>query len=679
MRNPLLWDLITVVQRRFGVAPRLIIGLFALTLLTVLAVAVALAGFTRFRTGFDRIAVSQFNELVLVAKLSQMAQAISVTAPVLVVSNERFELDRAIHHIGDLFKQIDIMIDSLSKSGVPASTMARLGEFRQQLFDTLGRLNRLVSDRIATERRLREALRRVETLERDIRRVKLDAMKAWSVGKREAAQTAPGEMAGDRLAAVMTWTLAIDDAMTSLLLATITARPGDLKRLRTGFENGLQLGQQALSPPPAVFGERAAALTTELAGLASGDQGIFATRSAILEILQEIQGSLNHSKIISTQLIATAANLFVEMKSNIELDRTSFTSALDRDEVLLIVVCGAGAIAAIMIFVFLRYRVISRLLTLRSCMLAYASGERPHIPSGGHDELTDMSDALRFFIAEIDQRESDLRMARDRAENALRELKATQAQLIQAEKMSALSGLVSGVAHEMNTPLGNILTAVSLLADETQAVRRQFDQNTMRRSEMARFLVVSDQTSRIIQSATHRAASLIQTFKQIAVSSTGESRRTIALGAHLNAIITTIRSSLRPYEIAVECPSNIEVISDPGALVQVVTQLLLNAVAHAFRNRSSGEIVISVAPADDDAVRISVRDNGGGIAPENLDRVFEPFFTTTRNEGGTGLGLHIVYNTVTQQLGGQITVTSIPGEGSAFVIVIPSGREETKQ
>ncbi|WP_028451035.1 sensor histidine kinase [Chitinilyticum aquatile] len=279
---------------------------------------------------------------------------------------------------------------------------------------------------------------------------------------------------------------------------------------------------------------------------------------------------------------------------------------------------------------------------------------------------------LMADIAEKSHAEAEMRQAKEGAENAYRQLKEAQSSLVQSEKMASLGNLVAGVAHEINTPVGVIVTSASVLVDETQHFRKSLENNALKKSEVIQYGAVAEQSANLILANAERAAQLIQSFKRVAVDQTSEARREFDLSTYLNEIITSLRPTLKHslVDVASQCPEGIRMDSYPGALSQIVTNFLTNAMAHAFDPGQVGHIRIA-AEEEGNMVTISFNDDGKGIAPEHLSRIFDPFFTTKRGSGGSGLGLNIVYNLVTQTLGGTIFVNSQPGIGTSFVVCIP--------
>lgn len=260
--------------------------------------------------------------------------------------------------------------------------------------------------------------------------------------------------------------------------------------------------------------------------------------------------------------------------------------------------------------------------------------------------------------------------AQKRAEQALRQ---AQQDLIQAEKMAALGSLVAGVAHEINTPLGNTLTAASHLHDKVAGFGAMLDQNRLKRSDLVGFVGLITETTQLMVANCERAAELVQSFKQVAVDQTSGERRRFDLKGYIEEVLLSLRPRLRKtgHRIIVECPANMEADGYPGAVSQLLTNFLLNSLMHAYQPGEAGHITITVRQPDDGLVELTYADDGKGIPAAVLGRIYDPFFTTRRGTGGSGLGLHIVYNLVTGTLRGQISVQSEVGHGTQFTVRFP--------
>ena len=279
---------------------------------------------------------------------------------------------------------------------------------------------------------------------------------------------------------------------------------------------------------------------------------------------------------------------------------------------------------------------------------------------------------LKLVIQSQREAEALARISAQQAEEAYNNLKIAQKSLVQSEKWASLGSLVAGIAHEINTPVGVIVTSASVLDDATLTINKQVASGAIKKSDITTFLSVAKESARLILSNADRAANLIQSFKQVAVDQTSEQRREFDFEQFLNDVIASLNPTLRKSSVSIEIESQEKLILDsyPGLIAQVITNLTMNAVAHAFPIGSSGKILIQFSLSNND-VHLHFRDNGQGIPEEFLDKIFEPFFTTKRGQGGTGLGLNIVFNIITKQLSGSIKAQNHPDGGAIFHIQIP--------
>jgi signal transduction histidine kinase len=256
--------------------------------------------------------------------------------------------------------------------------------------------------------------------------------------------------------------------------------------------------------------------------------------------------------------------------------------------------------------------------------------------------------------------------------NTLDALKAAQSQLVESEKMASLGGLVAGVAHEINTPIGVGVTVASALAEHTTEFASTYKSGKMKRSELEEFVDIATQSSNSLLINLNQAAALIQSFKEVAVDRSSEERRTFIVRDYLDEILIQLKPTLRnsKHSIKIKGDTKIAIDSYPGALSQVVTNLLMNSLIHAYEPGESGQLVFDWQQ-EGSRLSLEYSDDGKGIPPENLSKIFEPFFTTKRGQGGSGLGLHIVYNLVTQKLRGEVECKSKVGVGTQFIIKFP--------
>jgi signal transduction histidine kinase len=268
---------------------------------------------------------------------------------------------------------------------------------------------------------------------------------------------------------------------------------------------------------------------------------------------------------------------------------------------------------------------------------------------------------------------AEFRDKRKLAEAALRDSE-TQRYLIETERLAALGGLVAGVAHEINSPVGISLTVASTLAHRCENFANQLASGPLRRSQLADFADGCRDAANQLAVNLQRAGELIQSFKQVAVDRSHSDRRTFDLEIATRQIVASVRPGLpksRRDSLAYQMPPDIILDSYPGAYGQALTNLIFNAVTHGFTDRPGGHMLIKARRIDIDHVEITFSDNGIGIPEEVQRHVFDPFFTTRRGLGNTGLGLYIVRNLITLELGGRISLASTPGKGTTICMTIP--------
>jgi signal transduction histidine kinase len=314
--------------------------------------------------------------------------------------------------------------------------------------------------------------------------------------------------------------------------------------------------------------------------------------------------------------------------------------------------------------------------------------------SPADDEFAILSENFNAMIADIDARNQQLISARHELElrvcevdvsnrelsDALANLKQTQQRLINIEKMASLGTLVAGVAHEINTPIGVSVTAASTLQANTNIVQESYHKGELTQTALQEYWQKAISSSGMILSNMQRAAELIRSFKRVAVDQSSSEIQKFDLKDYLQQVLLSLKPQLDKVGLGcrVDCDEGLILCSYPGAISQVVTNLVMNAITHAYEGRDTG-IMALVVERSEDNISLVFSDDGCGIGAENLSRVFDPFFTTKRGSGGSGLGLHIVYNLVTQQLCGEIKVESIEGQGSIFSLLIPSDVSKVKR
>lgn len=276
---------------------------------------------------------------------------------------------------------------------------------------------------------------------------------------------------------------------------------------------------------------------------------------------------------------------------------------------------------------------------------------------------------------QVENRTSELKITNEHLLKTLTKLNETQKHLVEVDKMAALGSLVAGVAHEINTPLGITITATSHLSDTTSQLKDKFASGQLTKTDFTRFFDGCDESLRILRNNTQRAAELVKSFKQVAVDQSSEDRRRFKLREYLDEIMLSLRPKIKhtPFTFTVECDDNIVLDSYPGALSQIITNLVMNSLQHGFEDRNHGKILIRASASNSDLTLV-YEDDGKGLDSEALAHLFEPFYTSKRGQGGSGLGAHIIYNLVTQKLGGTIDKFSLPNQGLRYEISIPLQR-----
>jgi len=259
-----------------------------------------------------------------------------------------------------------------------------------------------------------------------------------------------------------------------------------------------------------------------------------------------------------------------------------------------------------------------------------------------------------------------------KVEERTAELKLAQKELIIREKMAAIGNLVAGVAHEINTPIGNSVLAASALSTQTSSLLEAHRSQKMKRSDLEKYLDTATESCRLILNNLNIAAQLIQSFKQVAVDTSSSPVREFNLKEYIEDTLFNLKPKLKTtkHKVSILGDSTINMYSYPGYLAQVCTNLVMNSITHGYEEGEPGNLIFEFK-LDGNHIVLTYSDDGKGIPPENLDKIFDPFFTTNRTKGGSGLGLNIVYNIVSQKLRGSITVESAPEAGTKFTITIP--------
>ena len=284
---------------------------------------------------------------------------------------------------------------------------------------------------------------------------------------------------------------------------------------------------------------------------------------------------------------------------------------------------------------------------------------KPLRVSDKNNELTILSNAFNEMLLVLNKN--------------LNNIKSTQKYLVQSEKMVALGGMVAGVAHEINTPVGMALTGITHLDEETKNLKKLYEEDKMSQDDFEEYLKDTLEINSSIEINLQKAASLVRSFKKVAVDQSSNEIRTFELHSYIEEILLSLKNKTKQTNITidVQCDKGITIKSNPGAISQIITNFTMNSIIHAFNQGEEGSIIIKAYLDKSNNLNLIYKDNGKGLSDEVKSKIFDPFFTTKRREGGSGLGMSIVYNLVTSSLNGSIHIQSEENMGTQFNIKIP--------
>lgn len=271
----------------------------------------------------------------------------------------------------------------------------------------------------------------------------------------------------------------------------------------------------------------------------------------------------------------------------------------------------------------------------------------------------------------VNERTMELLQANNEISRSLDELKNAQDHLVRTERLASLGSMVAGIAHEINTPIGVCITSSTYLDEQARRHLQLYQNDALTRKGFESFLDIVSESSSIINSNLTRAADLVGSFKQLAVDQTSDEPRHINMKRYIDELMISLRPYFRhtKHLFELSCADDIDIMSQPGAIAQIITNLISNTMTHGFEGIEEGLVKIEIERAQG-RVQLHYSDNGNGMSKKNLRQIFDPFFTTRRNKGGSGLGMSIIYNLVTNKLGGEISVSSEPNQGIHFYIIL---------
>ena len=291
---------------------------------------------------------------------------------------------------------------------------------------------------------------------------------------------------------------------------------------------------------------------------------------------------------------------------------------------------------------------------------------------GQKNELERRQDKL---VKEIRQRkliEEDLRETNEELQSSVTAFERVQDQLVESERLASLGRLVPGITHDVSTPIGIGITATSVAREKLESIQQALANRELTSAQLEELLTASLESVQLAESNLDRASVLLGGFKQVAVDQTSDAVREIELQSYLQSLLTTLRPKFKatPHEVELDIVEPLTLRCNAGALAQIISNLVLNSLLHAFDDDQQGLIKIRAERAGDRLI-LRCSDNGKGLNEEQLEHLFEPFYTTRRERGGSGLGTHIVRNLVVQTFGGKISVKSAPGAGLSYTIELP--------
>jgi C4-dicarboxylate-specific signal transduction histidine kinase len=283
--------------------------------------------------------------------------------------------------------------------------------------------------------------------------------------------------------------------------------------------------------------------------------------------------------------------------------------------------------------------------------------------------FNDMLDTIEENINTLDMK---VKTRTVELENRLHELRQAQAQLVQSEKLASLGSMVAGVAHEINTPVGMALTGTTHLNDETKELKRLYDADEISEEDFDEYVNNASNLAKSILINLQRAIQLVRSFKQVAVDQSSYEVRKFYLREYIYEILDSLHNRIKKthHNIRVEVDKSLELNSIPGIFSQILTNFIMNSLIHGFKDTKSGQITIKAHKSNENVILI-YEDNGVGLSNTVQERIFDPFFTTNRENGGSGLGMNIVYNLVTRKLNGSISARNGEEGGVVFIIDVP--------
>jgi signal transduction histidine kinase len=639
---------------RFGIAAKLIIGCTVAGILILFVCAVAVFAMEDFVNVVDRTAGQQLPVVTLASQLAQQSRLLAANTAPLLMADSQVGRRTIVFRLKQQAAELNSLIDTLVGRGVAPVPLGRLIQLSHALVDNIEFLDGRMTERILAAEAVDAHARQLDRLN-----AALLGLSAGSGGKRPENP------------ALTAW---LDLAQRVVLLAATSVRLSDPEAIQAERDRANALGLSLILAGAQLDPAAAESLQPAvrmLERLLSPAGGLWPTLAAQQEAAGAARLALSQNFGLAERFVQEAGQVAAQIQAAALNETRAVRTAAQELIGMLLGIAGGCLILGVVVLGFVGFGISRPLGRMTAVMARLAAGDlAPTVP--GHrrnDELGDIARAVETFKANMSER---LRRAEDN-ERALRELRERQDHLVQAAKIASLGQLVGGMSHELNTPVSVMVTGASKMVEELAGLREQFGRGRLRKKGFREFLDHGQDLASLMLANSQRAGELISLFKQVAGEPSAADIRTFRLRAYLeDAAASLIPESGPPrYRLSVRCPDELTVTTCPDALLQVLTNLTLHAQDHAFEGGQTGEITISVRPANETQLEMVFADNGQALAAEDLPRLFDPFFLPRRRSGASGLGLYIVYNTVSRMLQGRITVRSSEGQGTAFTILFP--------
>ena len=671
--------------RRNGVALTVLLGLLLIGMLALTQSGIAIVAVARFGTSFNQVANTDLPKLIAASRLSELSQSLVARAPELAAAHSQTQRQGIMDRFDDRLAALGRVLDRLA---IDPEQLRDVRLQRDGLATSLKGLDGFVRQRIDAENAFDRVMARLPALAARVRQVADQAL----TGDSDAGAHSDLVINSADRPRLIAWSAAGLESVTLMLATSAIDTKSRLERVNAAFDSLIARMAELRDQLPPPLRQKIAPLHDSIAGFGSGAQGIFQARQAQIEIGTAIQTSLKLIEQAMDRLVGSVSAILNKTQQEINGRSDSFNDTISRFNLLIIVTSALCVIFGIAIFAYVRRAVIRRLTHVQEYMRAQVEGRPAAMSTSGGDEIAEIAKSTQVFVTRIAAARDAAEQARRAAEAAYRDLQATQAKLIHAEKMASLGQLTAGIAHEIKNPL-NFVNNFASLSNElltelkdiaTPAIEELDDE---KRRELYETIEMLAGNLEKIAEHGRRADNIVKSMLEHSRGVAGE-RREVDLNSLVDEALTLAYHGARAQDPSFNI--TLEREFDGGLkpielAPQEMTRVLLNLFGNGFyaatkRAHAHANVdakfrpVLRVATHDNgDAVEIRVRDNGTGIPPAIRDKLFQPFFTTKPTGEGTGLGLSLSYDIVTQQHGGTIDVDSEEDAFTEFIVRLPRG------